>query len=256
MNRQKAFITKVKAALGQPGRDDRRRAEVFGEHDSIRQAQIIQKINARTAEERRTLLDTLAEMGKSLNLQVLPVTDAAAAADAVSRLIQEKSPEWGGAKSVIAWQHPLIEQMNLPQVLAAQKVPVYHTAAGTEKKSQNLKPEIELIRRRTAESFVGVTSADYCLAQTATLVIKTRPDQARAASLLPSIHVAVIEIGQIIADLEELYALLKQDPREKTDGLTNCMTFITGPSKTADIELTMIHGAHGPRELHLYVIAP
>jgi L-lactate dehydrogenase complex protein LldG len=256
MNRQKAFITKVKTALGQPGPDDRRRAEVFGEHDSIRQEQIIQKINARTDEERRTLVATLAEIGKPLNMQVLSVTDAAAAADAVSRLIQEKSPEWGGAKSVIAWQHPLIEQMNLPQVLAVQNVAVYHTAAGTEIKSKNLESEIELIRRHTAESFVGVTSADYCLAQLATLVIKTRPDQARAASLLPSIHVAVIELEQIIADLQELYVLLKKDPGEKADGLTNCMTFITGPSKTAAIELTMIHGAHGPRELYLYVIAP
>jgi L-lactate dehydrogenase complex protein LldG len=254
MNSQKAFITKVKAALGQTGRDDRRRTEVFGENDSIRQKQIIQKIQARTDEERRTLLATLAEIGKPLNMKVLPVTDAAAAADAVSRLIQEKNPEWGGAKSVIAWQHPLIEQMNLPQVLAAQNVTVYHTTAGTERTSQNLKSEIELIRRHTAESFVGVTSADYCLAQTATLVLRTRPDQARAASLLPSIHVAVIELGQIIADLQELYVLLKQDPGEKADGLTNCMTFITGPSKTADIELTMIHGAHGPRELYLYVI--
>jgi L-lactate dehydrogenase complex protein LldG len=146
--------------------------------------------------------------------------------------------------------------MNLPQVLAAQSVAVYSTASGDERKSQNLESEIELIRRHTAEAFVGVTSADYCLAQLATLVIKTRPEQARAASLLPSIHVAVIELGQIIADLQELYVLLKQNPGEKTEGLTNCMTFITGPSKTADIELTMIHGAHGPRELYLYVIAP
>ena len=79
-----------------------------------------------------------------------------------------------------------------------------------------------------------------------------------AADWFPAetIHVAVIELEQIIADLQELYVLLKKDPGEKADGLTNCMTFITGPSKTADIELTMIHGAHGPRELYLYVIAP
>ncbi len=92
------------------------------------------------------------------------------------------------------------------------------------------------------------------MADTATLVMRTRPGQARAVSLLPSIHVAVIGLDQIIADLKELYALLKWDPQERQEGLTNCMTFISGPSKTADIEATMVHGAHGPREVLVYVI--
>jgi L-lactate dehydrogenase complex protein LldG len=66
--------------------------------------------------------------------------------------------------------------------------------------------------------------------------------------------VAVITLDQLLADLKELYTLLRWDPSQKTEGLTNCMTFISGPSKTADIEMVMVHGAHGPRELHLFVI--
>jgi L-lactate dehydrogenase complex protein LldG len=50
-----------------------------------------------------------------------------------------------------------------------------------------------------------------------------------------------------------LYALLSFDPDVHREGLTNCMTFISGPSKTADVEATMVHGAHGPREVHLIV---
>ena len=92
------------------------------------------------------------------------------------------------------------------------------------------------------------------MADSATMVMRTRSGQARTVSLLPSIHVAVIEFGQIIADLKELYALLKWDPHTCKEGLTNCMTFISGPSKTADIEATMVHGAHGPREVHLFVV--
>jgi L-lactate dehydrogenase complex protein LldG len=84
--------------------------------------------------------------------------------------------------------------------------------------------------------------------------MRTRAGQARSVSLVPAIHIAVIELKQIIADLKELYALLKWDPQEKKEGLTNCMTFISGPSKTADIEATMVRGAHGPREVHVYVI--
>ena len=85
--------------------------------------------------------------------------------------------------------------------------------------------------------------------------MRTRPGQARSVSLLPLIHVAVIHRDQIIADLKELYALLKWDPEHQKEGLTNCMTFISGPSKTADIEATMVHGAHGPREVYIFVIS-
>ena len=110
------------------------------------------------------------------------------------------------------------------------------------------------IRRQVTESYIGVTSADYCVASTATLIMKAGPGQMRSVSLLPVIHVAVIELKQVISDLKELYTLLNQDPHEKVEGLSNCMTCITGPSKTGDIELVMVHGAHGPRELHLFVI--
>jgi L-lactate dehydrogenase complex protein LldG len=84
--------------------------------------------------------------------------------------------------------------------------------------------------------------------------MRDQPGRARSVSLLPLIHVAVIELRQVVSDLKELYTLLNQDPREKASGLSNCLTCITGPSKTGDIELVMVHGAHGPRERHLFVI--
>ena len=114
--------------------------------------------------------------------------------------------------------------------------------------------EKALLREKITHAFIGVTSADFCLADSATLVMKTRPGQARSVSLAPSIHVVVISLEQIIADLNELYAFLKYDTVHQKEGLTRCMTFITGPSKTADIEAIMVHGVHGPREVHLYVI--
>ena len=110
------------------------------------------------------------------------------------------------------------------------------------------------IRQQVIDAYIGVTSADFCMAETATLVMRTRPGQARTVSLVPAIHIAVIKLNQVITDLKELYALLKWNPQERQQGLTNCLTFISGPSKTADIEATMVHGAHGPREVHIFVI--
>jgi L-lactate dehydrogenase complex protein LldG len=65
----------------------------------------------------------------------------------------------------------------------------------------------------------------------------------------------VVCLSQIISSLKELYARLLWDPEEAQTGLTNCMTFITGPSKTADIELEMVQGAHGPRQVWIYLIS-
>ena len=84
--------------------------------------------------------------------------------------------------------------------------------------------------------------------------MKTRPGQPRCVSLLPSIHIAVIRMEQILSNLNELYTLLKWNPIEQAEGITRCMTLITGPSKTADIEATLVHGAHGPRELTIVVL--
>jgi L-lactate dehydrogenase complex protein LldG len=116
------------------------------------------------------------------------------------------------------------------------------------------KTDEESLRQDIIDSYIGITSADFCMADSATLVMRTRPGQARSVSLVPAIHIAVVELNRIIADLKELYALLKWDPQESKDGVTNCMTFISGPSKTADIEATMVDGAHGPREVHIIVI--
>jgi len=84
--------------------------------------------------------------------------------------------------------------------------------------------------------------------------MRTQSSQPRAVSLVPAIHVDVIREDQIIESLEELYFRLKWDPDEQEKGLTSCMTFISGPSKTGDIELQMVFGAHGPKQLHICVV--
>jgi L-lactate dehydrogenase complex protein LldG len=156
---------------------------------------------------------------------------------------------------VAAWKHPLIASLNLAAALSDQDVSVYFTGVEDSQAEDDLSMDTrQKLRQQIIDSYIGVTSADFCMADTAALVMRTRPGQARSVSLLPLIHVAVIKRDQIIADLKELYALLKWDPEHQKEGLTNCMTFISGPSKTADIEATMVHGAHGPREVYIFVI--
>lgn len=254
---QKDFITTVKTALGYALTDERQGLHLLmPEDDASLHTATPEKINARTEDDRRKLLETLIEQGKPINLDVIPQKDVETLRLTIRELIRDKNPEWGGQKSVVAWKHPLIQKLNLPEYLADEKVPVHYTAMpNAEDDSRTRAAEGRAkIRQLVVDSYIGITSADYCLAETATLVMKARAGQARLVSLVPSIHIAIIELAQIIADLKELYTLLKQDSGHKFQALSNCMTFITGPSKTGDIELTMVHGAHGPRELYLFVI--
>jgi L-lactate dehydrogenase complex protein LldG len=254
MATQHDFIGRVTAALGYGETPDQRRARVFAARPGSGPAEIVKRVRTRTAADRLMLLTQLIAQGKPLNLNVIPKKDPNDTAAAIAALVSEKSPEWGGPKSVAAWRHPLIDRLDLPEILARQKVPVYspRQTKGTPESTD----ERSFFRSRVETAFIGITSADYCLAETATLVMKTVPGRDRSVSLLPSIHVAVIELNQIIRNLPEFYACLKYEDKPPNWGLTNCLTLISGPSKTADIELTMVHGAHGPRELYLYVITP
>jgi L-lactate dehydrogenase complex protein LldG len=244
---QEEFINRIKRALGKPMAPSQRTADLFKNEMSDETRAILERLENRTPAERKMLLTTLIENAGPINLKVISCEDLNSVTAAIVDLVRDKDPEWGHKKSVVAWQHPLIENLNLPAALSEQNVDMFFT--------DSKEPEEENLRRQIIDSYIGITAADFCMADTATLVMRTRAGQARSVSLVPAIHIAVIELDQIIADLKELYALLKWDPQVKAEGLTNCMTFISGPSKTADIEATMVHGAHGPREVHVFVIS-
>lgn len=249
---QTAFIANVRKALGR-GADDlpQRRAILFDRPMDEGTARRLETVNRRTRADRLDLLDAFCRQAGPLNLDVTPVVDTGAAAAVIVDLVAATSPEWGDAKSVVRWSDPLLDELDLETRLAAQQVPVHATRLTP---GRPVDVQRETIRRQTIDAYIGVTTADFCLADTATLVMKSRPNQARSVSLVPSIHVAVVRLDQMLADLKELYALLRWDDGQRAEGLTHHLVMISGPSKTADIELVMVHGAHGPRAMHVVVI--
>jgi L-lactate dehydrogenase complex protein LldG len=252
---QQAFINRIRSALGHSSEDRAGSNDLCTGKFSDKTGAILDRIKNRSAADRQQLLDRLIEMARPINLNVNAVPNEASAASAIADLVKNKQPEWGDQKSVVAWKHPLIDGLHLGEALAPQKVPVYTTDPGdSEAGDKSAEKTRADIRKQVIDAYIGITSADFCMADTASLVMRTRPGQARSVSLVPSIHVAVIYLDQIILDLKELYALLQWDSKARAEGLTNCMTFISGPSKTADVEATMVHGAHGPREVYVYVI--
>jgi L-lactate dehydrogenase complex protein LldG len=96
---------------------------------------------------------------------------------------------------------------------------------------------------------IGITSADYALADTGTLVMLASPREARLVSLLPPMHLAVVPQDRILTGLDELFSLLPR-PADQTSS----MVLITGPSRTADIEQILVRGVHGPGHLCVVVV--
>ena len=124
------------------------------------------------------------------------------------------------------------------------------------------KKGIEVLTETTGGEFlataavagIGVSGVDYGLADTGTLVLLARKGQARSISLLPPVHIAVMKPEQVISGLSDLFPLLRAEAEGEGRGLSSAITFITGPSRTADIELTLVVGVHGPQQLHLVLL--
>jgi L-lactate utilization protein LutC len=106
----------------------------------------------------------------------------------------------------------------------------------------------EGLRAACFEADAGLTGVDYGVAETGTLVLLTRRGEGRAVSLVPPVHIGVLRAQDIVFELGELFQ------RAASGGLPSALTFVTGPSSTADIEQVHTVGVHGPRELHLVLV--
>jgi len=97
---------------------------------------------------------------------------------------------------------------------------------------------------------VGVTGVFAALAETGTLMLVSGPDTPATVSLLPETHVAIVPAGRIVKRMEEGWALA----RAELGVLPRAVNFVSGPSRTADIDQTLVLGAHGPYRLHMVIV--
>jgi L-lactate dehydrogenase complex protein LldG len=94
---------------------------------------------------------------------------------------------------------------------------------------------------------VGITGAQWAIADTGTLVLNSEKERNRLTSLIPEVHICLLPAQNIRETMPEILKILHSD-------LSHIVTFITGPSRTSDIELTLAIGVHGPRDLYVIII--
>ncbi|MBN2369310.1 MAG: LUD domain-containing protein [Vicinamibacteria bacterium] len=179
----------------------------------------------------RTAGDHAAEMDRLLTeidalCGVAERLDAYAIGGALKRLVAEQ-----GVRRASLWPTPRLQALRIEDRLRQHGVEIVSPRAD---------------KNDLAGCDLGVTEVDFALPETGTLCLLSSPDKPRAVSLLPRIHLAILDGGALRADLHQVFAEAKNH---------SCLILISGPSRTADIELTVTLGVHGPSALHVWALS-
>jgi len=150
------------------------------------------------------------------------------------------------AREVVTWHSAALGADLAPALgacgLDVHPMPAAEPSGGAER---------ERLRTLAARADLGLTGVDLAIAETGTLVLVSGAGRPRSTSLLPPCHIAVFDRTALVESLRQAGVFLEawhRDGRPPAGG--SAINFITGPSRTADIELTLTRGVHGPKEVH------
>jgi L-lactate dehydrogenase complex protein LldG len=117
----------------------------------------------------------------------------------------------------------------------------------------SLAPQIEdrLVKTDLAHCDVAITSCEYLVARTGSIVLSASTASGRSTSVYAPIHICIAYTGQVVYDLKDALQAMKD---KYGNNLPSLITFASGPSRTADIEKTLVVGVHGPKEVYLFLV--
>ncbi len=187
--------------------------------------------------DRTDRLDRLESELKALQARTFRAEDPAALKEILFSLCRDCPPE-----AIAREDRPWLEKLGLG--FSVYKPPVHRGGAGLSPGNGQWRP----LRDFT----VGITGVDYALAETGTLVLASGRSGGRGLSLAPRHHIALLPEERILFSLDQFLELYPEGEGLLSQG--SAVTFISGASRTADIELNLVLGAHGPKELSVIVL--
>ncbi len=181
------------------------------------------------------LVDELTKVGA----QPTRVQTREAAASAVRAIVERFA-----IRRAVSNSARILDEIGIAEILRARNVEVTTT--------DELADMAESQRRdRLFAADLGIASPDWAIAETGTLVYASGAAQTRSATLLPPVHLAVVDAPCVLPDLMDLPARLAD---RSVDGvLPRNVALVTGPSKTGDIELKLTTGVHGPGDVYVLI---
>ena len=235
------FLHSVRQALGRsegpPGQTYPRLAESIAELEE--QAS---QMRRRLEENLPALLDKLADMAAKGGWKVYRALGVEEAIGYIEALARES-----GASNIVRSAQVAFDQVPVDAALAnlgLKVTTVLHDEANPR----------EALREVIRQADIGITGADYALAETGSLVILPRRGLSRLVSLVPPVHVALVRPEEVLESLDDLFLLRRLEYHQRGGEMGSYLNFITGPSRTADIEMTIVEGVHGPKEVHMVIL--
>ena len=186
------------------------------------------------------LLERFTRELTNLKGDVFPVTGEAAACDQVMKLLQAQS-----TTRLLAWDFAHIPVAGLEAVIRDAGIEIIQPNAHGADRDELL--------AQCVNAQVGLTGADAAAATTGTLIFTTAPGRGRIPTVLAPVHIAVIALDQIVPRIESWIAAQRQSGLPGFTQSAN-FCFISGPSRTGDIEMELILGVHGPGKVQVVVI--
>ncbi|MDP6349412.1 MAG: LUD domain-containing protein [Chloroflexota bacterium] len=281
--------TELEAALDRslPGLAARRR-ESLADQDFAAQQHELRDLRADHVQHMPGLLDEFVHNAEAADAVVHRAEDAAAAGAIVTRIARQ-----AGATLAVKSKSMTTEEIDLGTHLEGAGVTTVETDLGEyiiqlagEAPSHILVPALHKTREQMAELFrektgkdvksdreslvafardelrqtfidagIGITGANLAIADTGTIVIVTNEGNDRLVSSLPPVHVVVVGIEKVVASLADAASVLPLLTRSATGQKTSTyVSYITGPSRSSDVEFTPTLGAHGPGEVHIVLV--
>ncbi len=191
------------------------------------------------------LVDRMTESATAIGWKVHSVANPEDAANLIDNICQQKN-----ARSVLRSAHDVLTEIPLDAAIRDAGASLGVTESTESANSANTTDHPE--RKNVFSADVGITGVDYAIAETGTVVLHPRKGLSRLVSLAPPTHIAVLRPGEVLESLDELFAIERDD--FLSGELSGSMNLISGPSKTGDIEGTIVTGIHGPLEVHLVIL--
>ena len=153
------------------------------------------------------------------------------------------------ARSVVLSRNPILKQLQIGKMLEGWgKRTSLWPVSGPEQ------PERGLYRDECFDADAGITGADFALVETGSLVLTSLTEGSQLASLAPPVHIALYRRSQIRGSLDEILQNLPVSRSPERPSPARSAVFITGTSRTADIEQILVRGVHGPRDVHAILV--
>jgi L-lactate dehydrogenase complex protein LldG len=152
---------------------------------------------------------------------------------------------------VVLSRNPLLQSLQLSDLLRAQG---YETVTWPSER-QVTADEVAQFRARCFSAVAGITGAEFALVESGTFVLTSVMEGSQLVSLAPPMHIVLYRRGQVVESLEEVLTGLRNGPNHRDAGIDGrSIVFITGQSRTADIEQITIRGVHGPLSIHSILV--